>query len=642
MAAKDRMAVLTQMMDQGVIPVFYHPDVEVCKKVIQACADGGGEGRRVHQPRRHRRQVFLDVVPPLREADPTVILGVGSVVDAATAGIYIANGANFVVGPLLNPEVARLCNRRKIAYFPGCGSASEISARRGAGRGDRQGLPRRLGGRSRLRQGHPRARAPGRASCPPAAWRPREDASRAWFKAGVACVGIGSNLITKALLVTPATRASRRTSARVAITRRSSRKRDGHGHDTLKIRPPQRDAAGTPSPSVKSCSASIPARAASAPRAPSASGKAAANTTSPAACASAAGKRAAVVTAFADNEVGRLIEDLILQGGVDLSHVKWRPFDGIGRNVRVGLNFTERGFGIRGAVGCSDRGHSAASQLKPGDVDWEKIFGKDGVRWFHTGGIFAALSETTADVVDRGRAAASKHGTDRLLRPQLPRLALEERMAARRGPQEVNRDIANHVDVMIGNEEDFTAVPRLRGRGAGRAHLRDRPRQLQEDDRHWPSTEFPNFKVVATTLRNAKTATVNDWGAIVWAGGDSHEAPCARTWKFYDRVGGGDSFASGLVYGFMEGKATAEGGRLRRRPRRPGHDDPRRHVDGVPPGGRGRHEVQGRARHPLGKEHSHVLRRFAATSLPGASRSSPAARAASVRRSPRRSPRWAQ
>src|SRR5512136_1297731 len=111
------------------------------------------------------------------------------------------------------------------------------------------------------------------------------------------------------------------------------------------------------------------------------------------------GKRAAVVTAIADNPVGRLLEDLLLQGGVSLEYLKWVPFDGIGRRTRVGLNFTERGFGVRGAVGCSDRANSAASQLKQGDIDWEKIFGKDGVRWFHTGGIFAALSPTTPNVI---------------------------------------------------------------------------------------------------------------------------------------------------------------------------------------------------------------------------------------------------
>ena len=123
------------------------------------------------------------------------------------------------------------------------------------------------------------------------------------------------------------------------------------------------------------------------------------------------GKRAAVVTASVDNPVGRLLEDLILQGGVSTEYIKWVPYDGIGRKVRVGLNFTERGFGVRAAVGCSDRAHSAASQLGKGDIDWDAIFARDGIRWFHTGGIFAGLSETTRDVILEAVTAAKKHGT---------------------------------------------------------------------------------------------------------------------------------------------------------------------------------------------------------------------------------------
>jgi 2-dehydro-3-deoxygluconokinase len=168
------------------------------------------------------------------------------------------------------------------------------------------------------------------------------------------------------------------------------------------------------------------------------------------------GQRATVVTAIADNPVGRLLEDLMFQGGVNMDYVKWVPFDGIGRDVRVGLNFTERGFGIRAAKGCSDRGHSAASQLKKGDVDWEHIFGKDGVRWFHTGGIFAALSETTPNVVIEAVQIAKKHGTivscDLNYRP-----SLWKSIGGQKKAQQVNRALAPYIDVMLGNEEDFTA-----------------------------------------------------------------------------------------------------------------------------------------------------------------------------------------
>jgi len=169
------------------------------------------------------------------------------------------------------------------------------------------------------------------------------------------------------------------------------------------------------------------------------------------------GLRTAVVTALADNEVGRLIEDLILAGGVDTSFIRWVPYDGVGRAVRNGLNFTERGFGVRGAVGVSDRGHTAASQLAPVDVDWDYLFGELGVRWLHTGGIFAALSETTAQTVVEAVTAARRHGTvvsyDLNYRP-----SLWQAVGGQDRAQEVNRMIAPHVDVMIGNEEDFTAA----------------------------------------------------------------------------------------------------------------------------------------------------------------------------------------
>src|ERR1043166_34893 len=168
------------------------------------------------------------------------------------------------------------------------------------------------------------------------------------------------------------------------------------------------------------------------------------------------GFRTGVATALADNDVGRLLEDFILQGGVATEFIKWIPFDGVGRVVRNGLNFTERGFGVRGAVGISDRGHTAASQLKPGDFDWEHIFGEIGVRWLHTGGIFAALSDTTPQVVIEAVQSARKYGTivsyDLNYRP-----SLWKNIGGQKRAQEVNREIAKYVDVMIGNEEDFTA-----------------------------------------------------------------------------------------------------------------------------------------------------------------------------------------
>jgi 2-dehydro-3-deoxygluconokinase len=214
-------------------------------------------------------------------------------------------------------------------------------------------------------------------------------------------------------------------------------------------------------------------------------------------------KRAAVVTAIPDNPVGRLLEDLMLGGGVNLEYVKWVPFDGVGRQVRVGLNFTERGFGIRAAKGCSDRGHSAASQLKKGDMDWEKIFGKDGIRWFHTGGIFAALSETTADVIIEAVETAKKYGT--IVSYDLNyRASLWKSIGGQKKAQEVNRRIAPYIDVMMGNEEDFTACLGLEVPGLDE-HLSNLDPSNFKKMILEAVKQFPNFKAVAATLRNAKT-----------------------------------------------------------------------------------------------------------------------------------------
>lgn len=262
------------------------------------------------------------------------------------------------------------------------------------------------------------------------------------------------------------------------------------------------------------------------------------------------GLRTAVVTAFADNDVGRLIEDFICQGGVDTSFVKWMPFDGLGRKTRNGLNFTERGFGVRGAVGVSDRGHTAASQLGRGDVDWEDIFGKQGVRWFHTGGIYAGLSTTTPEVIEEAMAAAKKHGTivsfDLNYRP-----SLWKNFGGQKRAQEVNRRLALYVDVMIGNEEDFTASLGFAVEGAD-ANLSSVEADSFKKMIGEVTRAFPNFKVIATTLRAVKSASINDWAAVAWAGGAFVESTMRPGLEIYDRVGGGDSFASGLIYGLME------------------------------------------------------------------------------------------
>ena len=261
------------------------------------------------------------------------------------------------------------------------------------------------------------------------------------------------------------------------------------------------------------------------------------------------GLRTTAVTSFADNPVGRLVEDFMLQGGVDVSHVLWRPYDGIGRDVRNGLNFVERGFGCRGALSCADRGHTAIAALRPGEIDWDGLFGREGVRWFHTGGIFAALSESTAEVAIEALQAAKRHGTVTSYDLNY-RASLWKSIGGRDRAREVNREIAKYVDVMIGNEEDFTAALGFEVEGVD-ANLTALPVDSFAKMIDRVRTAYPNFKAIATTLRSVKSATVNDWSALCWYKGVLAQSVERPGLEIYDRVGGGDSFASGLIYGLM-------------------------------------------------------------------------------------------
>jgi 2-dehydro-3-deoxygluconokinase len=261
----------------------------------------------------------------------------------------------------------------------------------------------------------------------------------------------------------------------------------------------------------------------------------------------------AIITAIADNPVGRLLEDLLYQGGVDHSQTVWVGYDGVGRSARNGLNFTERGFGVRAALGCSDRGHTAVSQLKPGQIDWEEVFGRHGTRWFHTGGIFCALSETTPDVALEAMKAAHKHGV--IVSYDLNyRESLWKGIGGKKHAQEVNRKLASFVDVMLGNEEDFSAALGFEVKNLDE-HVSNLEAEAFKCMIQTAVSKFP-FKVVATTLRRAKTATRNDWGAICYADGAFYEAKTREDLEIFDRVGGGDSFASGLIYGFLSGQGA--------------------------------------------------------------------------------------
>jgi 2-dehydro-3-deoxygluconokinase len=265
------------------------------------------------------------------------------------------------------------------------------------------------------------------------------------------------------------------------------------------------------------------------------------------------GLRTGIVTAFAENPVGRLVEDLILQGGVDTSLIRWVPYDGVGRTVRNGLNFTERGFGVRAAVGCSDRGHTAISQAKPGDFDWQEIFGpQNGSRWFHTGGIFAALSESTVLVAVDAMDAARKHGTP-VSYDLNYRDSLWKSIGGKVRAQEVNRELVKKVDLLLGNEEDFSAMLGITMKDIGE-DFSELPVDSYERMLREVAGAYPNLKVIATTLRTAHSASRNAWGAIALYE-DEIVHVAQREIDILDRVGGGDSFASGLIYGIISGKA---------------------------------------------------------------------------------------
>jgi 2-dehydro-3-deoxygluconokinase len=262
------------------------------------------------------------------------------------------------------------------------------------------------------------------------------------------------------------------------------------------------------------------------------------------------GLRTALVTALVDNPVGRLVEDLMLQGGVDLSHVIWREFDGVGRTARNGIYFLERGFGVRGGMGMMDRGATAISQLKPGDVDWDAIFGGEGVRWFHTGGVMAALSESVTEVVREAMQSAQRHGTvvsfDCNYRP-----SLWKARGGRAGSVEVNRSLMPFVDVLFGHEGDVAAALGESSHGPV-WHTLDTFGPMAER----VMAEFPQIKVIASTVRKPVTANRNGWGGFCYAAGAAHEGLRFDALEILDRVGGGDSFAAGLAYGLLAGKGA--------------------------------------------------------------------------------------
>lgn len=263
------------------------------------------------------------------------------------------------------------------------------------------------------------------------------------------------------------------------------------------------------------------------------------------------GRRTAIVTALVDNPLGHLLKGLIGQGGVDHRHILWREFDGIGRTARNGLNFTERGFGIRGAVSCSDRANTAASQISAGTFDWEYIFAVEGARWFHTGGVFAAISASTAEAAYEAMSAARQYGV--LVSFDLNyRELLWRANGGPAGAREACHHMVGEADFLFGNEEDYTAA--LGYEVPGTASDWGRP----QGDRYADAlrvvlSEYPNLKGAAVTLRHAPTATRNDWSALCVSDGQAYSATSRQDLEVYDRVGGGDAFAAGFIEGVLAG-----------------------------------------------------------------------------------------
>jgi 2-dehydro-3-deoxygluconokinase len=259
------------------------------------------------------------------------------------------------------------------------------------------------------------------------------------------------------------------------------------------------------------------------------------------------GMRTTVATALVDNLVGRLVEDLILQGGVDTSHIRWSAFDGIGREARNGIYFLERGFGVRGGVGMMDRGHTAVAQMRPGETDWDAVF-RAGVRWFHTGGVMAALSESSTAVVREAMAAARRQGAvvsfDCNYRPSLWRSR-----GGRQGAVDVNRSLMPMVDVLFGHEGDVAATLCEASHGPVWHTLESFAPMAKR-----VTEEFPSVKVIASTVRKTVTANRNGWSAFGYAEGEAYAGLRFDELEILDRVGGGDSFASGLIYGLLAGK----------------------------------------------------------------------------------------
>lgn len=264
------------------------------------------------------------------------------------------------------------------------------------------------------------------------------------------------------------------------------------------------------------------------------------------------GLRTGFVSRMVDNPVGRMVLNHGRAVGMDMGHVAMVTYDGVGRADRVGLNFTEVGTGPRGSVTLYDRGHSAASNLRPGTINFKTIFGREGSRWLHTGGIFSALSDGTAAVVREALVAAKEAGT-----VVSYDLNFRSKLWTSAKAQQVTKDLVPNVDCLIGNEEDFQKVLGFEVEGIDQS-LSALDTRAYKKMVEKVVKAYPNVKVVGTTLREVKSGLVNNWSAILWHDGQFYESRRFENLEIEDRVGGGDGFSSGFAFGFLTGRHPQE------------------------------------------------------------------------------------
>lgn len=264
------------------------------------------------------------------------------------------------------------------------------------------------------------------------------------------------------------------------------------------------------------------------------------------------GLRTSWVSALVDNPLGHFVRNHAKASGMDLSEVVWVPYDGSGRADRIGLNFTEVGIGVRASVSMYDRGHTAVSHMKPGDIDWKRIFQQRKVRWFHTGGIFTALSDSCAEVAIESMKAAHEAGT--LVSYDLN---FRGKLWSSKKAIEVTKKLMPYIDVLIGNEEDFQKVLGFEVEGADK-DFKSLPVEGYKKMVQKVVQAYPHITAVGTTLREVVSGLINNWSAIMYYDGTFYQSKRYENLEVEDRVGGGDGFCSGFVYGLLHGMTPQE------------------------------------------------------------------------------------